>query len=72
MFKASFWTSASYEKFQSIFLKSQGPCASSNTALWEEITYNPLLIGFFPKLISMHDVGHNMLHLLGAQQLQLL
>ena len=33
---------------------------------------NPLLIGFFPKLISMHDVEHNMLHLRVAQQLPLL
>ena len=34
-----------------------------------KITYNPLLIGFSHKLMSMQDVGH-MLHLNVAQQLQ--
>ena len=31
-----------------------------------KITYHPFLIGFFHKLISIRDVGHNMLHLHGA------
>ena len=34
-----------------------------------KITYRLLLIGFFHKLISMQDTGHNMLHLYVAQQL---
>ena len=36
------------------------------------ITYHQLLFGFFNKLISVEDVGHNMLHLHVAQQLPLL
>ena len=31
-------------------------------------TYHLLLVGFFYKLISVQDVGHNMLHLYVAQQ----
>ena len=34
-----------------------------------KITYRELLIGFFHKLVSVQDVGHNMLHLHVAQQL---
>ena len=35
----------------------------------KKITYHLLLIGFFHKLISVQDAGHNMLHLHVAQQL---
>ena len=34
-----------------------------------KITYQLLLIGFFHELISVFDVGHNMLHLHVVQQL---
>ena len=60
---ASFWTSASYEQFKSLILKSRGLCASLNTVQNEKTNcHNPFLIGFFHKLISMQDVGH-MVHL---------
>ena len=48
---------------------SRRPCAKhcplGGTVLQED---NNLLVGLFHKLISMQDVGHNMLHLHAAQQ----
>ena len=67
---ASFWTSFSQQQFKSLVLESWRFCASSNTGLRRKITYHILLIVFYiNKLISMKDVGHNMLHLHVAQQL---
>ena len=38
----------------------------------KKINYHLLVIGFFHKLISMQDVGHDVFHLHVAQQLPLL
>ena len=48
-----------------LFWNLKDPCAVLAETLsyrWK-ITYQLLLIGFFHKAISVHDVGHNMLHL---------
>ena len=57
--------------FFSGIVKSWRPCVSSNTFLYSIMkrTYHKLLVYFFHKLISMQDVGHNMLHLHVDQQL---
>ena len=56
MANASFWKSASCERFKSLVL-AQRPCAGSNTVLYRrKITYHPLCIGFFHKLISMQEL----------------
>ena len=50
------------EQFKSLVLESRRPYVSSNTVLSEKNNLPPILIGFFHKLISMQDVGHNMFH----------
>ena len=52
-------------------VQSRKSCASSNTALYSrmKITYHQLLVGFFHNLISMQNVGYNMLSLHVDQQL---
>ena len=49
---------------------SRRPCLCWTLSCRRKITYQLLLIGLFHKLISLQDVGHNMLHLHVAQQLQ--
>ena len=48
---------------------SRRPCLCWTLSCRRKITYQLLLIGLFHKLISMQNVGHNMLHLHAAQQL---
>ena len=55
-----------------LFWNIKDPVLVQTLSYRKKITYNVLLIGFFHKLISMQDVGHNMLHLHIAQQLPLL
>ena len=52
-----------------MFLNLEDPMLVQTRSYWKKRTYHPLLIGFSHKLISMQDVGHNMLHLNVAQQL---
>ena len=74
MINASFWTSASKtdrsNSSQQFVLESPEDLACAKYCpVGKKITYQLLLIGFFHKLISMQDVGHNLLHLHVAQQL---
>ena len=56
MANASFWKGASCERFKSLVL-AQRPCAGSNTVLYRgKITYHPLCISFFHKLISVQKL----------------
>ena len=52
-------------------VQSRRPCTGSNTFQYirMKITYHHLLAHFFHKLISVQDIGHNMLHLNIDQQL---
>ena len=47
---------------------SRRPCAK-HRPIKRKTTYQLLLIGLFHKLISVQDIGHDMLHLHVAQQL---
>ena len=73
-----------YLEIRSVLLSGQVPHGSNSSHLFwnledltvvqtlsyrRKITYHLLLKGFFHKLISMQNVGHNMLHLHVAQPL---
>ena len=51
------------------FWISRRPCLCLTLSCRRKITYMLLLIGLFHELISMQDVGHDMLHLHVAQEL---
>ena len=52
-----------------LFRNLKDPVLVQTLSCRRKTTYHLLLIGFFHKLISKQDVGHNMLHLHIAQQL---
>ena len=52
-----------------LFRNLKDPVLVQTLYFTRKITHHLLLIGFFHKLISVPDVGHNMLHLHVAQQL---
>ena len=52
-----------------LFWNLKDPVLVQLVSYRRKITYHLLLIDFFHKLISMQDLGHNMLHLHVAQQL---
>ena len=52
-----------------LFRNLKDPVLVQTLSYRRKITYHLLLIGFFYELISMQDVGYNMLHLHVAQQL---
>ena len=56
---------ASYHTSNSchLFWNLEDPVLVQTLSYRRKITHHPLLIGFFHKLVSMHDVGHNVLHL---------
>ena len=76
MVNASFWATCHkcfiewWKQFKSLACGiSRRACAKHWLSYRRKITYQLLLIGLFHKLISVQDVGHNMLHLHVAEQL---
>ena len=58
-----------WQKQFTCFGISRRPCLCLKLSCRRKITYLLLLIGLFHELISVQDVGHNMLYLHVAQQL---